>query len=61
MYDNNGIRQFNNDGSHACETIGCKNVVSFDDEPYCFDHSPNYGSYFENYSYKLDTFTTGKY
>ena len=61
MFDFNGIRQFNRDGSHSCETIECKTVVPFDDEPYCFDHSPRTGSYFFEYSYQKDTFHTGKW
>ena len=61
MYDHNGIRQYNDDGSHACETIGCKNVVPYDDEPYCFEHSPSTGSTFAQYSYQKDTFTTNQF
>ena len=37
---------------HPCEYIGCKAIVAFDDEPYCFEHSPDSGSYFSGYSYK---------
>lgn len=60
MYDHEGIRQYNDDGSHACETPGCKKVVPYDDEPYCFDHSPDSGSFMVDYSYKANTFATGK-
>jgi hypothetical protein len=58
MFDHNGIRQFNEDGSHACETIDCKTLVMYDDEPYCFAHSPRTGSHFPDYSYRADTFHT---
>lgn len=61
MFDFNGMRQYNKDGSHACETIGCKTVVEFDDEPYCFDHSPRAGSTFFEYSYRKNTFYTGEF
>ena len=39
-------------GSHPCVAEGCKNIVPFDDEPKCYDHSPNEGSYVQGYSYK---------
>ena len=38
--------------SHPCEHPGCENVVGFDDEPYCFKHSPDSGSCVRGYSYK---------
>lgn len=38
--------------THPCEMGGCKNIVPFDDEPYCYDHSPNSGSMLVGYSYK---------
>jgi hypothetical protein len=37
---------------HPCEQEGCDNIVMFDDEPYCFTHSPDEGSYVLGYSYK---------
>lgn len=40
------------DQSHPCETQPCSNVVPYDDEPDCFDHSPDSGSYVIGYSYK---------
>lgn len=42
----------NEDGSHPCEDDTCELLVPFDDEPYCFDHSPDSGSHFIGYSYK---------
>jgi hypothetical protein len=60
MYDHDdGIRKFNDDGSHKCEKSQCNDLVPFDDEPYCFTHSPDSGSFFVNYSYKNDTFKFG--
>jgi len=38
--------------SHPCEYPGCENTVAYDDEPYCFTHSPDSGSYVPGYSYK---------
>ena len=37
---------------HPCEYIGCDVQVPFDDEPYCYTHSPDSGSHFPGYSYK---------
>lgn len=54
------IRQCDEDGSHRCELFECKNTVPYDDEPYCFDHSPNSGGMFVGYSYAKDTFNKGK-
>ena len=58
MYDFPGFRPRNNDGSHECEAVGCMTLVPYDDEPYCFNHSPRSGSLFADYSYKNDTFNT---
>ena len=35
-----------NDGicPHECIATGCGNIVQFDDEPWCFTHSPDDGS-----------------
>ena len=38
---------------HPCELGGCENIVPFDDEPYCYECSPNHGSVMIGYSYKL--------
>lgn len=38
--------------SHPCEHPGCKNDVLYDDEPFCYDHSPDFGSNVPGYSYK---------
>lgn len=39
---------------HKCETSGCNSIVRFDDEPWCFIHSPDSGSSKKGYSaYKL--------
>jgi hypothetical protein len=37
---------------HPCIAPGCENTVEYDDEPWCFTHSPNDGSYVPGYSYK---------
>lgn len=37
---------------HPCTTDGCPNVVPYDDEPKCFEHSPDSGSHMRGYSYK---------
>lgn len=50
-FDHNGIRQYNEDGSHACETIGCENIVPTDDKPYCPDHTRP-GMHYDDYSYR---------
>ena len=36
---------------HPCEAEGCNMTVPFDDEPYCFTHSPDEGSHVPGYSY----------
>lgn len=38
--------------AHPCERQGCTSVVEFDDEPCCFEHSPDSGSSVPGYSYK---------
>jgi len=40
------------DGRHPCEFVGCDHSVQFDDEPYCFTHSPDEGSSVKGYSFK---------
>lgn len=35
---------------HACEFPGCDKRPIYDDEPYCFTHSPNLGLSVPNYS-----------
>jgi len=35
---------------HLCEQRGCEQIVIFDDEPYCYEHSPDEGSSFKDYS-----------
>ena len=38
---------------HPCEHPGCPHTVPYDDEPYCFDHTPDDSSgYQPGYSYK---------
>jgi hypothetical protein len=39
------------DESHPCVTPGCRNTVTFDDEPWCYTHSPDSGSDVPGYSY----------
>ena len=36
---------------HPCEREGCSKSVPFDDEPFCFEHSPDEGSSVRGYSY----------
>lgn len=38
--------------SHPCEEEGCGEIVIYDDEPFCFQHSPDSGSNVPGYSYK---------
>jgi hypothetical protein len=38
--------------AHLCEEPNCEVVVTFDDEPFCYAHSPLSGSYVYGYSYK---------
>lgn len=38
---------------HKCEYAGCDDKVSYDDEPYCFNHSPDSGSSVPGYSAKV--------
>ena len=38
--------------THPCLNENCKNTVEFDDEPYCYKHSPDSGSSVPGYSYK---------
>ena len=35
---------------HKCVTPECKYVVQYDDEPWCFNHSPDVGSSKRGYS-----------
>lgn len=52
MTSNTFNDRFAND-AHRCTHIGgCDETVPFDDEPYCFVHSPDSGSHFPGYSYK---------
>ena len=39
------------DGRHPCAEYGCEHTVLFDDEPYCYTHSPDEGSSVRGYSY----------
>lgn len=45
-----------NDGiwHHDCERFDCGKVVIYDDEPYCFEHSPDSGSSVAGYSARED-------
>lgn len=35
---------------HECITPSCEKIVQFDDEPWCFEHSPDEGSSLAGYS-----------
>lgn len=37
---------------HPCIFVGCEHTVQFDDEPYCYTHSPDSGSSVRGYSYR---------
>ncbi len=39
-------------GSHPCSSPGCTNIVTYDDEPCCYTHSSDDGSFVKGYSYK---------
>lgn len=42
---------------HGCTMPGCTYAdsdVCYDDEPYCFDHSPDEGSAVSGYSYRAE-------
>lgn len=41
-------------GTHPCETPGCNLFAMYDDEPHCFKHSPDSGSYVPGYSYRRE-------
>jgi hypothetical protein len=36
---------------HPCTHRGCPHTVEYDDEPWCFEHSPREGSYVPGYSW----------
>lgn len=38
---------------HKCVTPGCDRQVEFDDEPWCFTHSPDEGSSLQGYSARV--------
>lgn len=40
--------------SHPCIIEGCDKMVPYDDEPTCYDHSPDSGSNVPGYSYKRE-------
>jgi hypothetical protein len=37
---------------HPCTFPGCQVIVEYDDEPWCFTHSPDSGSSVSGYSYR---------
>lgn len=37
---------------HPCEHPHCDRTVEWDDEPFCFEHSPADGSHQRGYSYR---------
>jgi hypothetical protein len=38
--------------THPCVRFGCEALVGYDDEPFCYTHSSNSGSYVRGYSYR---------
>jgi hypothetical protein len=45
---------------HNCEYVGCDKIVTYDDEPYCFTHSPDSGSSVRGYSVSDKDIANGK-
>ena len=43
---------FNPPLPHPCTHPGCPHTVAYDDEPWCFIHSPDSGSLVPGYSYR---------
>ena len=41
-----------NPGPHPCEWPSCTRTVPYDDEPFCFTHSPDDGSTAPGYSWQ---------
>lgn len=39
---------------HKCKQFSCERVVQYDDEPYCFTHSPDSGSSQRGYSARAE-------
>lgn len=39
--------------SHKCEQKDCPKTVDYDDEPFCFTHSPDEGSSVKGYSARM--------
>jgi hypothetical protein len=46
------LRIMGGDDRHPCTAPGCTHIVEFDDEPWCFIHSPDSGSSVPGYSYR---------
>jgi hypothetical protein len=40
---------------HQCVVPECEKVVQYDDEPWCFEHSPDEGSHLAGYSARRAT------
>lgn len=43
---------------HECDELGCHIMIEFEDEPKCFDHSPDEGSSVPGYSARAKVFPT---
>lgn len=39
---------------HKCVKNGCERIVEFDDEPWCYTHSPDSGSSKRGYSARAE-------
>lgn len=52
MDEINSILNDHDNGGHPCVAPGCEYFVPYDDEPYCYKHSPDEGSSLQGYSYK---------
>jgi hypothetical protein len=49
-----GFGHVTDNGGHPCIKDGCTEHVGYDDEPFCFVHSPDSGSNIRGYSYKAE-------
>lgn len=55
MLDDDDIwRAIDGGDRHPCVIAGCTAIVEYDDEPWCFAHSPDSGSSVLGYSYRKE-------
>ena len=46
---------------HKCKELGCERIVQYDDEPWCFTHSPDSGSSIRGYSARAEAAKENEY